>query len=133
MNKNKEVPNNLDEAIKFLEAFYFEDISEIKKMNEIEFNSSSHFGLGMYLRNIWFLWWSPNHGYDSWPKEKPKIVEYFNAIDIYHADDMSGIILTSFFRKIKGLDINIPEQVKKYKIHWLKQGYKGGIPLEKNL
>ena len=47
--------------------------------------------------------------------------KYFNNMGIFHADDMSGIILTSLYRKIVGKDRNLDEQVKWYREYWGKE------------
>ena len=125
------LPNDLNEAIEILKTFYSKSIDEIKSMTEDEFGSSVHFGAGMFIRNSWCLWWYEGHNYQNWPKEKPKLIDYFNSIKIVHADDMSGIIMTSLYRSIKGLDINLDKQIKVYHKHWKKYGYKDGIPKRK--
>ena len=111
-----ENPKNLEEAIQFLIDIYTEEksLEKIKSLSEEEYLSGLHHGPGTNLRNKWNLWWFKDHKYDTWPKEKPEIVEYFNSIGITHADDMSGIIFTSTYRKIQGLDPHIDNQVKKY-------------------
>lgn len=122
-------PETLDEAIDILKDFYKENLDEIKEMDEGSFGASVHMSNGMQIRNAWHLWWYDGHDYpDAWPAEKPKIVEYFNSIDIVHADDMSGIIMDSFHRSLRGEDLDIEGQVKKYHAHWKKQGYTDGIP-----
>ena len=65
-----------------------------------------HHSLGMNLRNTLGLW----HDGTSVP--------WFNKQGIYHADDMSGIILTSLHRKHNDIDIALDEQIKIYRDHW---------------
>ncbi len=84
-----------------------------------------HFTIGMNIRNSWYLWWHEDHGYPNWPSEKPEIIKYFNSIEIYHADDMSGIIFTTVFRKYYNKPIDLESQIKVYHEHWLK--YCGNI------
>jgi hypothetical protein len=93
--------------------------------NTLESNAMamSHHGVGRYLRNNWFLWWSPELAAEAkdqgYPQEKPAIVRYFNEqLNITHADDMSGIILTSYHRHLNKVDLKLDEQIKKYKEHW---------------
>jgi len=74
--------------------------------DEDTFIASCHPGLGTWIRNNLELW------YDGPP------VKYFNDIGIYHADDMSGIILTSLWRKYHKVDIDLDGQVKEYRDHW---------------
>jgi len=73
MDEIEVLPTTLEEAFEILKTFYKKDLELIKKMDEKEFLSSSHFWSGMFLRNSWLLWWHNNHGYDQWPDTRPKI------------------------------------------------------------
>lgn len=129
LNSQTVLPNDLDEAIEILKTFYKNSIEEIKRMEEEEFMASSHFGAGMFIRNEWYLWWHEGHNYQNhWPAHKPKLNEMFNNHGITHADDMSGIILTSLYRSIHGLDIQLDKQIKHYQDYWKNNGYPDGIP-----
>lgn len=100
-------PKNIDEAIVQLDKL-IDDTSRqnIQAMTENEFIANSHFGLGMWIRNNWGLW----KGRD--------LSKYFNSIGIYHPDDISGIILTSYYRHLKGQDRGLEEQIKHYQDYW---------------
>ncbi|WP_086029799.1 DUF6794 domain-containing protein [Tenacibaculum holothuriorum] len=101
------VPKNLDEALTQIDFNLSDSLKlEIKKKSENDFTSESHFGLGIGMRNNWRLW----KGSD--------LSKYFNSIGIYHPDDMSGIILTSYYRKLTGLEIKLDEQIAYYKEYW---------------
>ena len=69
-----------------------------------------HFTTGMGIRNGWGLW----HG--------SKLAKYFNRLGIYHADDMSGIILTSYHRHLNKKPVEMKKQVKFYRNFWVNQG-----------
>jgi hypothetical protein len=100
-------PKNLDEAVLQLEKIH-DDTTEkhIIAMTEKQFIAHSHFGIGMSIRNNWGLW------------KGGELSKYFNSIGIYHPDDMSGIILTSYFRHLKGQDRELEKQVKHYQDYW---------------
>lgn len=105
------IPSNLDQAIGYLlEHTTPKNIDYVKSISEDEFLGASHFSMGMSLRNTWGLW------------KGSTLAKHFNEMGIYHADDMSGIILTSFHRRIKNEDIRLDEQVQYYKDFWNKQG-----------
>lgn len=89
----------------------FDDRSraEIVRWDESKFLAETHFGLGMWMRNNWRLW------------RNSKLSRYFNGLGIYHTDDMSSIILQSFYRKLKGDALNLDKQVNYYKEYWEKQ------------
>lgn len=70
-----------------------------------------HFTLGMWLRNNWGLWKGGND-----------LTDYFNSIGIYHADDMSGIILFCYVKLLRGDDFDFEKKVKEYKDYWIEKG-----------
>ncbi len=65
-------------------------------------------GLGMWMRNNWGLW------------RGKELAIYFNSIGIYHPDDMSGIILTSYYRELYGKDWEVEKQIQYYQDFWKK-------------
>jgi hypothetical protein len=118
-------PKTLDEAVMYLLQLVHrndkhEQILEPFKDDERGFLAQLHHFVGRNLRNEWFLWWFEDHNYDTWPKEKPAIVQHFNDMEIVHADDMSGIILTSLYRKYFNKERDLEGQIKKYHDHWLR-------------
>lgn len=123
------LPINLEEAIETFMDYYRRapDISSIVDQDEDKFSAYAHHGAGQFLRNSFYLWWHEGHTYDSWPKTKPQLVDFFNKLGIYHADDMSSIIITSAWREVHKKDIDLDEQVKHYKDFWKQQGFKDGI------
>lgn len=61
---------------------------------------------GRWIRNEWGLWAGGS------------LAQWFWNIEIYHADDMSGIIIDSYDRIVKGEPIDLPGQVQVYHKHW---------------
>lgn len=82
-----------------------------------------HHGEGTSIRNGLKLWW-----HSSWNEPKPEIVQWFNDLNIVHADDMSGSIQAALEAKKNGEPFDINEHIKRYFEHWKKQGFKDGIP-----
>ncbi len=129
MSREKlEQPKNLDDAFRLLKDMMGNNLTQFKDTLEGNALAMTHFGLGMYLRNNWYLWWhmdnlpkpSDEHNKD-YPLEKPEIVKYFNEkLAIFHADDMSGIILTSFHRHLNDKPLDLEKQLKRYHDHWAK-------------
>ncbi len=102
-------PKNLNEAIIQLDKLFPDSTKQkIAKMEENEFLGTSHLSTGMWIRNNWDLWKSGD------------LSKYFNELGIYHPDDMSGIILRSFYRHIKSQDFELDNQIKFYKEYWRK-------------
>ncbi len=100
-------PVNLDEAVLQLDKILHDTTKQkILAMTEDQFIASSHMDLGMSIRNNWGLW------------KGGQLSKYFNSIGIYHPDDMSGIILTSYYRQLHGQDREIEKQVKSYQDYW---------------
>jgi hypothetical protein len=103
-------PNNLEECFtELISIIDKEELDIFKIAAEDEIVGKSHFGLGLWMRNNWGLW-AGSH-----------LAQYFNNMGIFHPDDMSGIILTSFHRHLNGQDIRLDEQIKFYQEYWEKQ------------
>lgn len=102
-------PVNLEEAVTQLKIIHHDTVKQkIIEMSEEDFLASAHFGLGMWIRNNWGLW------------KGKELAKFFESIGIYHPDDMSGIILTSYYRELHGQDWNLDKQVKYYQDYWKK-------------
>ena len=103
------IPKNLDECFVQLEKFLKpEEIKKIKDGTE-EDMVLYHFTLGMWMRNNWGLW-GDSH-----------LAKWFNTQGITHPDDMSGIIMTSFYRYLNNKPINLKEQIRHYQEYWKKE------------
>lgn len=103
------IPKDLDDCFKTLvKLFSPEEIEKVKNKTEENMNSYHH-GTGRWLRNEWGLW------------QESKLVKWFNEKGVYHADDMSGIILASFWREINSEPIKLDEQIKHYQDYWAEK------------
>ena len=100
------IPKDLDEAIETLATEH--NIEFVIRCTEDSFLGGSHHGFGTGIRNTWGLW------------SGSVLAKWFNERGIYHADDMSGIILTSFYRKAHQVDIDLEGQIKHYRDYWDK-------------
>lgn len=126
--QEKYIPQSLNEAIDYLVSKNNEStLEQIRNMTEKQFMGTVHHGMGTAIRNEWYLWWHGIKHLDNVPKEKPALIAEFEKMGIIHGDDMSGIILTSTYRKIKGLDLDLESQIKRYHDHWKEQGFENGI------
>jgi hypothetical protein len=100
------VPTNLEDAFielkKMLSPELLKEIKEGSEQNMIQY----HMSLGLWMRNNWSLWAGSRLG------------EYFNGIGIFHPDDMSGIVLQSFWRHLNARPIRLEEQVAYYQRFW---------------
>jgi hypothetical protein len=106
-NNKKIIPKDLEEAIARLIEDNKNDLKKIPK-NEDSFIGQHHHSVGMWIRNEWGLWTGSE--LQTWFKER----------GIHHADDMSGIIMASFHRRINEKEINLESQIKKYRKYWAK-------------
>jgi len=100
-------PTNLEEAVIQLTKILPDTTQQkILLMTEQEFLGGSHFGLGMWIRNNWGLW------------RGGELAKEFKAKGIFHPDDMSGIILTSYYRQLHNQDWELDKQIKFYQDYW---------------
>jgi len=98
------VPKNLTEAIDLLDR-------TLPVSAKIELRTRApgvfHHGFGRELRNRWKLW-----------EENSPLVLWFKSNEIFHPDDMSGIILNSFHKHLQGRPIDLDGQIEHYKEYW---------------
>jgi hypothetical protein len=84
------IPLNLHDALKELDEMLpptaKQDISIIEKSEMINY----HHGFGTWLRNNWGLW------------KGLRLATYFRSTGTNHPDDMSGMILDSYWTKVHG-------------------------------
>lgn len=102
------IPVDLEDALNELDRMLNpETIEEMRAIaDEREFTSMAHFGLGLWIRNNWGLW------------AEDRLAQYFNEIGIFHPDDMSGIILRSYYRQLHDRPIQLEEQIEYYQQYW---------------
>lgn len=108
LTSENETPKNLKEAVNRIIDATPDIVQEkiIEGSDELRF---AHFGLGKWIRNNWGLWGGS------------KLQEWFHEKGIRHADDMSGIILETVKREIRGEDWDIAGQVQSYREYWKKK------------
>lgn len=103
------IPKDLEDCFSQLNSFWNDSVKlSIKTMKEDEFVAESHFGIGMWMRNNWGLWSSS------------RLSSYFSDLYVFHPDDMSGIILRSYHRKLNNREIKLEEQIRLYQEYWEK-------------
>lgn len=103
------IPQNLEECFLELDKILKpKDISNFKNLKEEKDVSLYHHGLGTWLRNNWYLWGGS------------RLSKYFNNLGIYHPDDISSIILVSYYRYLNQQEIKLDEQINYYKDYWAK-------------
>ena len=77
-------------------------------MTEKEFLAKSHFSTGLWIRNYWL--------YDRYLfgliVVKSDLRKDLSAKGLFTNDDMSGVILCSYYRKLNNQDINLDQQIK---------------------
>ena len=107
VSRLKTKPRDLEEAMIALGCILIKDYFGVQELTEKEFGAALHDNLGRWIRNNWGLW-----------SEEGELHAWFKSLGIWHPDDMSGIILTSYLRKVHNLPINLEEQVKHYVEYW---------------
>ena len=101
------IPSDLDDALVELDR-----ILGRRGRNEVLWAETEdemavfHFGVGQWMRNNWGLWGNS------------RLANYFTALGVHHPDDMSGIILDSYWRQTHDQPIDLEGQVRYYKEYW---------------
>jgi hypothetical protein len=68
--------------------------------------ADAHFGMGMWMRNHWQMWGGG------------PLAKHFNSLGIHHPDDMSSIVLESYWLRMHDCPIRLDEQVAYYQAWW---------------
>ena len=102
-------PTNLSECFKCLDDIFKDspDSDWFETSGESEVIAQSHHGLGQWIRNNWNLL-----------SEESTLYQYFKKLGLKHADDMSGVILTSYHRHINKKELGLDEQIRQCIEFW---------------
>lgn len=109
--KTIKIPGDIIEAFNALDIIMSEsnsqDASWFKNTDEKKCIASVHDNFGRWIRNNWGLW------------DKESIMhEYLFKMGLWHADDMSSFLLTSYHRYLNNKDLALKEQVESYSNYW---------------
>jgi hypothetical protein len=103
-------PSNLEEAFEVLK----DDLAPNEQIEIMNMPKEKlcrlHSNLGRWIRNNWKLW-----------QDGPMKI-YFNNLGIHHADDMSGIIIESFWHHLRNEPLDLDNQVNYYQEFWKSKG-----------
>ena len=100
----KQKPKNLTECIQMLDHILKkEDKEKAKTLTESEFLIETYFGTGIGIRNEWIR------------SGSPELVKFFLDEGVKHPDDMSAMILTSYYRHLLGKEIDFEGQISAHK------------------
>ncbi|WP_298425742.1 DUF6794 domain-containing protein [uncultured Kordia sp.] len=109
-NRQEKIPKELKISFEYLDQNW--NATAIETFKNISENDTTprnyHFGIGMHLRNNLLR----HH------EESKNITKFFDSLGIQHYDDMSSIILTSYYRNLNQKNIKLKEQVTSYKAYW---------------
>lgn len=99
-------PTTLKECFSALDEIL--DIKEKAKILDMQEDDLSklHHSLGRWMRNNWSLW------------SGGQLKDYFNKLEINHPDDISSIIITSYWRYLRSEPLNVEAQVEKHLNYW---------------
>ena len=104
------VPNTLEEAFVVLDQKLTSEAREqFRRTLEEEAVTSAHMSLGMYIRNQWFR---------AGGSRLPGLLQDVGA---RHMDDMSSIVLTSYWRHLNGKPLQLAQQGECYRRWWQEQ------------
>src|SRR5690606_13869140 len=97
------IPKDLNDALEYLTCTWTDkDKEDFKSKDEKIAVSELHMGTGQGIRNGWGLW-----------QRKNSLYHYFKSKGVFHPDDISSIILTSFHRQLNNKEIDLDGQVKR--------------------
>jgi hypothetical protein len=104
---DEKIPATLAEAHAELERILPpEELAKIDAMKSEDEMIQYHHGLGTSLRNAWGLW-----------RGSP-LRDHLKELGFTHPDDMSSVILETFWCKRHGKDFRLKERAEKYAVYW---------------
>lgn len=122
-------PNNLEEAVDTLIAFYGEvQLQDVLRGGITSYESKPLYGVAEFVRNNWFLWWHPNYNTKQYPAIKPPLLRFFHDVGITHPDDMTDIIFSAILHRFNNKPFDLTETVECLQAYWKEQGYPDGKP-----
>lgn len=102
-----EPPRTLEEAhLKLEKIFSKDDLADIDAMKSERDMARYHLGLGMGMRNSWGLWGGG------------PLAQHMNKLGFHHPDDMSGVILATFWCKRHQEDFRLEERAAYFAAYW---------------
>lgn len=100
------MPKTLNECFAQLNAELDpKDVTKIKEGSETDLGPY-HRALGMWIRNSWGLW------------EHSPLAQSLADAGAQHPDDMSAVIIHSYWRHLNGLPLDVDKQLAKYNAYW---------------
>ena len=102
----KTIPKTLDDAMMALNSMLSEKEEEFIMSNDESAMIQYHHTIGRTIRNKWGFW------------TKSELKTWFNDKGIVHPDDMSGILMKSFWRFKHDKPLKLNEQIQYYKDYW---------------
>lgn len=100
------VPAKLDEALVGLKQMLPMAVTRSMYCGSEHDMVQYHFGLGRWMRNNWGLW------------QGGALAKHFRGLGVTHPDDMSGIILDSYWRQLHDRPIDLPQQILSHQEYW---------------
>ncbi len=102
------VPISLEDAFVELRKMLPPQAIEKMRSGTEEEMSLYHLSLGMWIRNNWGLWGGS------------RLSKYFNGLGLHHPDDMSALILSTFWCHLNSKPLRVQERIAEYQAYWRK-------------
>jgi len=115
-------PTNLSECFDVLDEYFKHKTLEyefFKNSQEEEAVIATHFTIGKKIRSNWGLW-----------EGNSTIFKFLSSMQLWHADDMSSLILTSYHRYINDKPLELKQQIEHFLEYW-KQYEQSKGPISK--
>lgn len=97
------VPVDLESALAELDAMLPAEVRAWIATAEEDPSSEFHHGLGTYLRNEWGLW------------SRSALKTSLEDLGVKDPDSMSGLILSAYWRRARGLPIDLASEIETYR------------------
>ncbi len=100
------VPADLEDAFVELKKMLPVQVVQSMRAGSEQDVIQYHFSLGMWMRNNWGLWGGS------------RLSKHLNRLGLQHPDDMSGLILSTFWCHLNSKPLRVKERVAEYQAYW---------------
>jgi len=100
-------PENLDQCHQFLDGKLSASEKVDYQNSKLDDLSKYHMGLGLYMRNNWIR-----------GARSPKLVSFFGDLGLFHPDDISSVIIDSYWHYLNKSEYDLSADIVFYQEYW---------------
>lgn len=103
------IPHTIGKALEVIDSMITTESDKqlVLGSTEDQFVNRGHDGFGRWIRNNWGLW-----------EQEGPLYEWMKLAGLYHPDDMSSLLLRSYWRYKHDMPLRVQEQIQECLNYW---------------